>query len=149
MKRIVILLTLIPLIFLLAAGCAKKPPEDQLFNDAKKLQEEGKYTDAVAGYERLVQLHPRGKYAPQSQFMVGFICANELKQLDKAESAYKTFLEKYSSKADSGMVASAQWELKNLGKDINEIQDLSGIMGKEGQQAAADTTQKPTPPGHQ
>jgi len=150
MKRILILLTLIPVVFLFLAGCQKKPPEEQLFNDARKLQEAGKYSEAVTGYERLVQVHPRGKYAPQAQFMIGFICANELKQLDKAEKAYKAFLKNYSSKADSGMVASAEWELKNLGKDINEIEDLSTIMGKEGQQAAADTSKKPgSTTGHQ
>jgi outer membrane protein assembly factor BamD (BamD/ComL family) len=141
MKRIVIGLCLLPLILLLVAGCEKKPPEEQIFNEAKKFQEEAKYAEAVASYEKLVQMHPRGKFAPQSQFMVGFIEANELKDLTKAEAAYKAFLEKYSTKADSGMVASAQWELKNLGKDINQIQDLAPIIQKDSS-AIADTTMK-------
>lgn len=139
MKRIIVLLSFMPLVLLMAGGCQKKPAEEMIFNEAKKFQEEGKYSEAVASYEKLVQQHPRGKYAPQSQFMVGFILANELKDVKGAEAAYKAFLKKYSSKADSGMVASAEWELKNLGKDINEIQDLSGIMQKEGQ-TLADTS---------
>ena len=149
MKRLVILLSLIPLVFLLSAGCAKKPSEDQLFADARKFQEEGKYAESVTGYEKLIQVHPRGKYAPQAQFMIGFICANELRDLPKAEIAYKAFLEKYSAKADSGMVASARWELENLGKDINQIEDLSGIIGKEEQQAVADSAKPTEPSGHQ
>jgi TolA-binding protein len=149
MKRLIILLSLIPVIFLLIAGCAKKPAEEQLFTDARKLQEEGKYVEAVAGYEKLIEVHPRGKYAPQSQFMIGFICANELKDLAKAERAYKAFLEKYASKSDSGMVASAQWELENLGKDINQIEDLSGIMQQE-ERASGDTAKSAEPTqGHQ
>lgn len=141
MKRIVIGLSLLPLLLLLALGCQKKPSEEQIFNEAKKFQEDSKYAEAVASYEKLVQFHPHGRYAPQAQFMVGFIEANELKDLKKAEAAYKTFLDKYAAKADSGMVASAQWELKNLGKDINEIQDLSPVMQKDAQ-ATADTTKK-------
>lgn len=141
MKRTITLLTVIPLLFLIVLGCEKKPSEDQLFNDAKKLQEEGKYTDAVASYQNLVNQYPRGKYAPQSQFMIGFIYANELKEYDKAEKAYQKFLDAYSSSADSGMVASAQWELKNLGKDINEIEDLSIILSGGGAETKADTVQ--------
>jgi outer membrane protein assembly factor BamD (BamD/ComL family) len=143
MKRIVILLSLVPLVLLLAVGCQKKPAEDQMFNEAKKFQEESKYSEAVASYEKLVQVHPRGKYAPQSQFMVGFILANEIKDLKRAEAAYQAFLDKYSSSADSGMVASAQWELKNLGKDINEIQDLSGIMQQDTVAVADSAKAKP------
>jgi outer membrane protein assembly factor BamD (BamD/ComL family) len=138
MKRIILALSLLPVILLLAVGCQKKPSEDMIFNEAKKFQEESKYSEAVTSYEKLVKFHPRGKYAPQSQFMIGFILANDLKDIKRAEAAYKTFLEKYSSKADSGMVASAEWELKNLGKDINEIQDLSGIIQQE-TQTASDT----------
>jgi outer membrane protein assembly factor BamD (BamD/ComL family) len=148
MKRLVILLSLIPVVFLLGvASCAKKPSEDQLFGDARKLQEEGKYAEAVTGYEKLIQVHPKGKYAPQAQFMIGFICANELKDLAKAEKAYKAFLEKYAAKSDSGMVASARWELENLGKDINQIEDLSGVIG-QGEPQAADTAKAAVPSSH-
>jgi tetratricopeptide (TPR) repeat protein len=140
MKRTITLLTILPMLFLISLGCQKKPSEDQLFNEAKKLQEEGKYADAVASYQNLVNLHPRGKFAPQSQFMIGFIYANELKEYDKAEKAYRKFLDAYSSSADSGMVASAEWELKNLGKDINEIEDLSIILSG-GAETKADTAQ--------
>jgi len=150
MKRLVVLLSLIPVVILLSStDCEKKPSEDQLFGDARKLQEEGKYAEAVTGYEKLIQVHPKGKNAPQAQFMIGFICANELKDLTKAEKAYKAFLEKYAAKSDSGMVASARWELENLGKDINQIEDLSGVIGQGEQQAAADTAQAAKPSGQQ
>jgi len=140
MKRIIILLSLVPFVLLLTVGCQKKPSEEKIFNEAKKFQEEGKHAEAVASYEKLVELHPKGKYAPQSQFLIGFIYANELEELDRAEEAYNVFLEKYADKSDSGMVASAQWELRNLGKDINEIEDLSIIKQGEEQAAESDTS---------
>ncbi|RJP78531.1 MAG: outer membrane protein assembly factor BamD [Candidatus Zixiibacteriota bacterium] len=131
MKRIILLLTLLTVVLALVVGCEKKPPEGQVFGEAKALQEQGKFAEAVAAYEKFVQMYPKSKSAPQAQFMVGFIYANELKDVAKAEAAYKTFLNKFESMADSGMVASAQWELKYLGKDINEIEELSTIMHQD------------------
>ncbi len=131
MRRAVITLALIPLALLLLFGCKKGPSAEQIFNEAKTLQEEAKYAEAVVKYEQLVELHPKNDFAPQSQFMIGFICANELMELEKAGKAYNAFLKNYSDKSDSGMIASAKWELENLGKDINEIEDLSGLTAED------------------
>ena len=125
MKKVIISLTFLTLILALIIGCQKGPKAEELFNEAKELQEEQKYDEAVVKYEQLVELHPRSQFAPQSQFMIGFIYANEIKELEKAKVAYETFLSQYADRSDSGMVASAEWELRNLGKDINEIEDLS------------------------
>lgn len=131
MKKVMLIATLTPFILALMVGCQRGPSAEEVFNEAKKLQEDANYQEAVVKYEQLVQLHPRSRYAPQAQFMIGFIYANELKDLEKAEKAYKAFLETYAQSADSGMVASAEWELKHLGKDINEIEDLSAISKGE------------------
>ena len=125
MKRGILLFTVIPLTLALLISCQKGPTAEEVFNEAKQLQEDANYADAVTKYEKLVQMHPKSKYAAQAQFMIGFIYANELDDLDKAKVAYEKFLEVYASESDSGMVASAEWELRNLGKDINEIEDLS------------------------
>ncbi len=127
MKKVILSLTFLALILALVIGCQKGPKAEDLFTEAKKLQEEQKYDEAVVKYEQLVELHPKSQYAPQSQFMIGFIYANEIKDLEKAKVAYETFLNQYADRSDSGMVASAEWELKNLGKDINEITDLSAV----------------------
>jgi len=131
MKRLAFILPFILIVTALVIGCKKGPGAEALFSEAKSLQEEAKFTEAAAKYELLVQQYPKSEYAPQSQFMVGFIYANELKELDKAKAAYETFLKNYSATSDSGMVASARWELANLGKDINEIEDLSLVPGDE------------------
>jgi len=127
MKKVILSLTFLALILALVIGCQKGPKAEDLFTEAKKLQEEQKYDEAVVKYEQLVELHPKSQYAPQSQFMIGFIYANEIKDLEKAKVAYETFLNQYADRSDSGMVASAEWELENLGKDINEITDLSAV----------------------
>ncbi|HDH57391.1 MAG TPA: outer membrane protein assembly factor BamD [Bacteroidetes bacterium] len=127
MKKTIITLAVVSLALALIIGCQKGPKAEDLFTEAKKLQEEQKYDEAVVKYEQLVELHPKSQYAPQSQFMIGFIYANEIEDLEKAKVAYETFLNQYADRSDSGMVASAEWELKNLGKDINEITDLSAV----------------------
>lgn len=136
MKRVIFCLMLVPFILVFMSGCKKGPSPEDIFSQAKSLQEEQKYAEAVVKYEELVALHPKNKLAAQSQFMVGFICANELDDLEKAAEAYKAFLENYASTSDSGMVASAKWELENLGKDINEIEDLS-VITKGGEESEA------------
>ncbi|MCX7835192.1 MAG: tetratricopeptide repeat protein [bacterium] len=108
-------------------GCVKANEED-LFNEAKSLQEKQQTKQAIAKYEELISKFPKGKYAAKSQFMVGFLYANELKDYSKAKSAYENFLKNYSTEVDSGMVASAKWELKYLGKDINEIEELKNLV---------------------
>jgi outer membrane protein assembly factor BamD (BamD/ComL family) len=140
MKRGILFLTIIPLMLAFIIGCQKGPTAEDVFNEAKQLQEDANYTDAVTKYEKLVQTHPKSRYAPQAQFMIGFIYANELDDLDKAKVAYEKFLEVYASESDSGMVASAEWELRNLGKDINEIEDLS--LTPEGEGGGDETEQE-------
>ena len=51
-------------------------------------------------------------------FMLGFINANDLKDLEKAEKHYKAFLEKYPN---HDLSDDAEYEIKTLGKDINEL----------------------------
>ena len=130
MKRTIIFFIIASIMMAWIIGCQAGPGAEEVFNEAKKLQEDADYAAAVMKYEQLVAKHSKSSFAPQAQFMIGFIYANELDELDKAKVAYEVFLENYASKSDSGMVASARWELDNLGKDIDEIEDLS-IISKD------------------
>ncbi|MFH1861854.1 MAG: tetratricopeptide repeat protein [bacterium] len=146
MKKVVIFILTAILFYLALSGCEKKPSEQQIFDEAKKYQESQDFENAVTQYAKLIELHPKGKYAPQSQFMIGFIYANELKNYEEAKQAYTAFLEKYSSTADSGMVASARWELEHLGQDINEIEELSTITeSQESSEEPAPEAEKDSP----
>lgn len=126
----------IPLCIVIIAivlGCAKKPGEEELFMEAKKLQEQSQFQQAVDKYKQLIQLYPKSPLCAQSQFMVGYIYANHIQDYAAAREAYKTYLDKYGQ---DEMVKDAKWELGHLGQDINSIDDL----------LARDSTKTPSPP---
>jgi outer membrane protein assembly factor BamD (BamD/ComL family) len=78
---------------------------------------------AIETLRRLRRAFPESEYAAQAQFMIGFIYANSLKDYENARKEYQRFLELYP---DNELVTSVKWELENMGKDINEIEFLSG-----------------------
>ncbi len=77
---------------------------------------------SVDTYQRLLTDLPQSSHAAQSQFMVGYIYANEIKDLDRARQAYEAFQKNYPQHDLSDDVA---FELAHLGKDINELEFLS------------------------
>ncbi len=79
------------------------------------------HEDAIKTHDRLLRAFPESDYAHQSFFMKGFIYANDIKDFEKAKNIYKEFLEKYPN---SELATSVEWEINNLGKDINEIEFL-------------------------
>ena len=93
---------------------------------ASKLRKVHKCVDA---YTRIVELAPDHEVAPKAQFMIGYIYANDLNDTTKAKQAYNKFLEKYADE-DSGMTASARFELKYMGKDISEIGILKNLSSE-------------------
>lgn len=95
----------------------------QLSGNLKRFQR------CVDSYEKIIELNPDHPMAPKAQFMVGYIYANELKNMGKAKRAYEKFLESYAD-VDSGMTASANFELKYMGKDISEIDFLNDLASK-------------------
>lgn len=114
---------------ILFAGCKKGPSEEQLFEEAKKYQEQGNFQAAIETYERIVKAHPRSPEAPQCQFMVGYLYANHMKNLDMARNAYQAFIRNYP---EHELVKDAQWELDHLGQDVNEIEELNRVLTTRG-----------------
>lgn len=82
------------------------------------------FEDAITTFENVISKYPDTRFAPQAQFMIGFIYANSLSNTDKAKIAYEKFLEAYP---EHELVESVKWELKYLGKDINEIPELMNL----------------------
>ena len=76
------------------------------------------YNRAIDTHRRLMRAFPESKYSSQSMFLIGFIYANDIKDYEKAEEIYKDFLNQFP---DDELVSSVQWELDNLGKDINDM----------------------------
>lgn len=121
MNRFTSIIVLLALV-ILVASCGKKVSEEELFTQAAQLQKEGKYNEAIDIYNQLIKKFPSGEFGAQSQFMIGFIYANELKDLENAGKAYQKFIDSYPNHE---MVKDAHWELENLGIDINEIEELT------------------------
>jgi len=109
------------IIIILIAGCAKKPGEEELFTDAKRLQEQSQFQQAVDKYQQLIRLYPSSPMCAQSQFMIGYIYANHIQNFDAARQAYQVYLERYPN---DEMAKDAKWELDHLGQDINSIDEL-------------------------
>jgi len=111
-------------VFLLV-GCKKGPSQTQLFEDAKKFQEQGNFAGAIKSYEEIVARYPRSPEAPQCQFMVGYLYANHMKNNVMARAAYQTFIRNYP---EHELVKDAQWELDHLGQDVNDIKELNRVL---------------------
>jgi TolA-binding protein len=119
------------------AACNKGPTQDQLFENAKKAQEDSNFPAAISAYQEIVKRFPKSPQAAQCQFMVGYLYANHVKNLDMARQAYQTFLRNYPEDA---LVKDAQWELDHLGKDVNEIDELNKILAKDSAGVKSDTS---------
>ncbi len=131
------LVTVAALTILIAiVGCSSKPGHEELFQQAEAFQKAQEFEKAAETYSKIVEAFPEGEKSDEALFMVGFIYANELNDTTKARSAYKSFLDKYSATADSGMVQSALFEMQYLGKEINEIDQLQDVIKTSDTEAA-------------
>jgi len=88
---------------------------------ANALQE---YDIAVSGLAAVLEKYPDNRIASRSQFMIGFIYANSVGDTARAGEAYRAFLKKYPN---DELKPSVEWELKYLGKDIDDIPELTTL----------------------
>jgi outer membrane protein assembly factor BamD (BamD/ComL family) len=95
-----------------------KPSETDYFGKANQYMEQQNWTEAEANFLALLKEYPDGMFADRALFMVGYLNANHLKNLDKAREYYTKFIEKYP---DHELVTAAKYELETLGKDPDEL----------------------------
>ena len=86
---------------------ARKSARD-LFKEA---QEAGAPTDRIGKYRDLLKAHPQSDVSAQSQFMIGFIFSEELRNYDEAEKEFRLLLKNYPQ---SELAASAQWMVDHM-----------------------------------
>jgi len=77
---------------------------------------------AIGYYKRILKDFSDKPEAESALFMMAFIQANEINQLDSARISYITFLKKYPG---SPMINSVNLELNSLGKTPDQILDAS------------------------
>ncbi len=111
-----ILIGMLALITLFA--CSKTLTEEEYYEAAKEAYTKENFEPAIANFKNIIQHYPQGKRAAEASFMLGFINANDVKNLDEAKKYYEAFIAKYP---DHELADDAQYELQNLGKDINDL----------------------------
>ncbi len=77
----------------------------------KEAQESTGAPARLAAYEKVLSDWPESDVAPQSQFMIGFIQSEELKNYDEAEKSFRALLQKYPK---SELVTSAKWMIDHM-----------------------------------
>ncbi len=112
-------LSLIGTLLLLSLfSCTNKVSEEDYYKAAKEAYTKENFSLAVQDFEKLVKNYPDGQRAAEASFMLGFINANDLKNLDAAKKYYTEFIKKYPKHE---LADDAQYELDNLGKDLNDL----------------------------
>ncbi|MCA9734175.1 MAG: tetratricopeptide repeat protein [Deferribacteres bacterium] len=76
------------------------------------------YHHAIEIHNQVIKKYPGSKLEVRSQFMIGYIYANELGELENARTAYTEFLRKFPN---DELAPSVKWEIDNLGVDISQI----------------------------
>ena len=108
-------------------GASQKEDAKDLLVKAQELQQAEKYEDAIRVYRKLNREYSDSREGINAQFMIGYIYANHVKDHEQAKIELNRFLKKYSTTADSGLIAGAEFELKYMGMDIEQIPILTDI----------------------
>jgi len=119
MNRIKVVVALLGLIWI-GTGCGKPSEEEltKLFQQGQELQQQGKYNEAIQAFEQIIHKSEKGKFTAQAQFMIAFIYAENLKDLEVARKEFESFIRDYP---DDPLIESAKWELENMGKKLEDL----------------------------
>jgi len=86
------------------------------------------FETCVAKYDYIAEEYPSHVDAPKARFMAGYTLANIMNDQDRAKVEYERFIRDYPNHA---LIESVQFELRNLGKELDQIEELKGIMKSE------------------
>jgi len=97
---------------------------EELFTEAQEYAYIGMYAHAIEDYRLFLKIFPQSDKIANVKFLIAFTYGNNLNDLDNAKKEYKEFLEQYP---DSPLKISAEFELENIGKSIEEIEMFKGL----------------------
>ncbi len=132
MQRFSIFLVTIIAISLLIS-CSETKSEEEYFQLANEQYGQEAYADAIENFKIILEKYPEGKTTAKATFMLGFVNANSLENLEEAKKYYTLFVEKYP---DHELADDAQYELNTLGQDINDLPFFKDI--ESGEQASTE-----------
>lgn len=99
-------------------SCSNKLSEEEYYQKAKEAYGNQKFTEAIDNFKGLVDNYPESQHRAEALFLLGFINANDIEDFDQAKIYYEKFIAEFP---DHDLVDDAEYELKTLGKDINEL----------------------------
>ncbi|MBW6458356.1 MAG: tetratricopeptide repeat protein [FCB group bacterium] len=83
------------------------------------------FESSVKRYVFIADEYPSHTDAPKARFMAGYTLANIIRDFDRAKIEYNKFIRDYPTHP---LVESVEFELRNLGKDLDQIDELKDIM---------------------
>ncbi|NOR44949.1 MAG: outer membrane protein assembly factor BamD [Candidatus Delongbacteria bacterium] len=92
---------------------------EELFVEAQEFAYVGMYAHAIEDYKLFLKSFPKSDKVANVKFLIAFTYHNNLEDLDNATKEYNEFIKQYPN---SPLKVSAEFELKNIGKTIEEIE---------------------------
>ena len=83
------------------------------------------FESCVKKFSFIADEYPSHADAPKARFMAGYTLANIVGDFDRARNEYNKFIRDYPNHA---LVESVEFELRNLGKELDQIDELKDIM---------------------
>lgn len=103
-----------------------------LYRSAEISRSIGKPSEAIDTYQKVIERYPSFSKAAEARFMLAFSYDEDLKDLDKARSAYETYLQLHPNHT---FADDAQMLLRNLGKSDEQIlQELEAQLNAAGEE---------------
>jgi len=88
--------------------------ERGLYDEAQELQNHGNPELAVRVYEKIIELFPDSAIKYQAQFLIGFVCSEQLNDYEKAKQAFQKVMDEYP---ECDLVDDAEFMLETMGSD--------------------------------
>lgn len=104
-------------------GNRYKRTAEELFYEAQEYGAVGMYGHAIETYNEFLKDYPKHEKAPDVKFLIAFTYHNSLNEEDLAKKNYEEFLVQYP---DSPLKISAEFEMENIGKDIDNMELFKG-----------------------
>ena len=105
MKKVLAFFLSLVLVLTFVIGCSNEP-DQTLLKKGKRLEENAKFTDAVANYERLATDYTQSPLRAEALYRAGFTYTNGIQNFDAAIERFKVVVDEYS---DSRFAPQAQF----------------------------------------
>jgi TolA-binding protein len=135
-------------------SCSDNRTAEDMFQDGNDLYKEQKVTRALKTYDKLTNMYPDDDLAVKALYRMAEIYAGDLQEFETCVDKYTYIADEYPSHPDApkarfmgeydrakaeyekfirdypkhSLSESVQFELRNLGKELDEIEELKGIM---------------------